>query len=287
MVRREIDLGEGGSIYLLIPLTEGTGTYTERVEVTGDLFRQGEPGVAAQQVLGSADLQNLRGLVLDDPVRAMQILPGVAATDDLYSEFSVRGSDFGRIGLALDGVPSRFLSHSVQGVEDGGSIGMINSDVLESVSLQNGSYPQRFGNRTGAQIEMTLREGSRDRTQARVALSGSSASVVGEGPVGRGRKASWLMSARKSYLDLLIEQIADDDAFAFGFTDMAGKLVVDLTARHQLQVSGLVGRATFDADQREVGLNDPLVATNRGWLGALSWRYVRGPDGSHGHNASV
>ena len=184
MVRREIDVGEGGSIYLLIPLTEGTGTYTERVEVTGDLFRQGEPAVAAQQVLGSADLQNLRGLVLDDPVRAMQILPGVAATDDLYSEFSVRGSDFGRIGLAVDGVPSRFLSHSVQGVEDGGSIGMINSDVLVSVSLQNGSYPQRFGNRTGAQIEMTLREGSRDRTQARVALSGSSASVVGEGPLG-------------------------------------------------------------------------------------------------------
>ena len=276
MVRREVDLGEGGSIYLLIPLTEGTGTYTERVEVTGDLFRQGEPGVAAQQVLGSADLQNLRGLVLDDPVRAMQILPGVAATDDLYSEFSVRGSDFGRIGLALDGVPSRFLSHSVQGVEDGGSIGMINSDVLESVSLQNGSYPQRFGNRTGAQIEMTLREGSRDRTQARVALSGSSASVVGEGPVGHGRKASWLLSARKSYLDLLIEQIADDDAFAFGFTDMAGKLVVDLAARHQLQVSALVGRATFDADQREVGLNDPLVATNRGWLGALAWRYTAG-----------
>ena len=71
LVRRDIELGEGGSIYLVIPLTEGTGTYTERVEVTGDLFRQGETGVPAQQVLGSADLQNLRGLVLDDPVRAM------------------------------------------------------------------------------------------------------------------------------------------------------------------------------------------------------------------------
>ena len=225
--------------------------------MTGDLFRQGETAVPAQQVLGSADLQNLRGLVLDDPVRAMHILPGVAATDDLYSEFSVRGSDFGRIGLAVDGVPSRFLSHSVQGVEDGGSIGMINSDVLESVSLQNGSYPQRFGNRTGAQIEMTLREGSRDRTQARVALSGSSASVVGEGPIGRGRKASWLLSARKSYLDLLIKQIADNETFAFGFTDVAAKLVVDVTARHQLQVSALAGRAALDADQRDIGLERP------------------------------
>ncbi|MBK5296940.1 MAG: TonB-dependent receptor, partial [Vicinamibacteria bacterium] len=277
MVRRDITVGEGGSIYLVIPLAEGTGTYSERVEVTGDLFREGEAGVPAQQVLGSADLQNLRGLVLDDPVRAMHVLPGVAATDDLYSEFSVRGSDFGRIGLAVEGVPSRFLSHSVQGVEDGGSVGMINSDVLESVSLQNGSYPQRFGNRTGAQIEMTLREGSRDRAQARVALSGSSASVVGEGPIGRGRKASWLLSARKSYLDLLIKQIADNETFAFGFTDLAAKVAVDLTARHQVQVSGLAGRAALDADQRDIGPNDPLVATNRGWLGALAWRYVPGP----------
>lgn len=277
MVRRDITVGEGGSIYLVIPLAEGTGTYTERVEVTGDLFRQGEAAVPAQQVLGSADLQNLRGLVLDDPVRAMHVLPGVAATDDLYSDFSVRGSDFGRIGLAVDGVPSRFLSHTVQGVDDGGSIAMINSDILESVSLQNGSYPQRFGNRTGAQIEMTLREGSRDRAQARVALSGSSASIVGEGPIGSGRKASWLLSARKSYLDLLIKQVADNETFAFGFTDLAAKVVVDVTARHQVQVSGLAGRAKLSADQLDIGQNDPLVATNRAWLGALAWRYTPGP----------
>ncbi len=277
LVRRDVEVGEGGSIHLVIPLAEGTGTYTERVEVTGDLFRQAESAVPAQQVLGSADLQNLRGLVLDDPVRAMHVLPGVAATDDLYSDFSVRGSDFGRIGLALDGVPSRFLSHTVQGVEDGGSIAMINSDILDSVSLLNGSYPQRFGNRTGAQVEMALREGSRDRSQARVALSGTAASIVGEGPIGRSRAASWLFSARKSYLDLLIKQIADNETFAFGFDDVAAKVAVDVTPRHQISVSGVAGRAHLDADQLDIGLNDPLVATNRAWLGTLAWRYAHGP----------
>ena len=274
MARRDVTVGDGGSIFLTIPLAGGTGTYSERVEVTGDLFPQAEPAVAAQHVLGSADLQNLRGLVLDDPVRAMHVLPGVAATDDLYSDFSVRGSDFGRIGLSLDGVPSRFLSHTVQGVEDGGSIGMINSDILSSVALQNGSYPQRYGNRTGAQVEMTLREGSRDRAQARAALSGSSASLVGEGPLGPGRRGSWLVAARKSYLDLLIKQVADDETFAFGFTDGAAKVVFDLGSRHQLALSGLAGRAKLDADQLDIGINDPLVATNEAWLGALAWRYT-------------
>lgn len=277
LVRREIEVGEGGSIFVTLPLTEGTGTYTERVEVIGELFRQAEPAVAAQQVIGGTDLQNLRGSVLDDPIRALQVLPGVAATDDLYSEFSVRGSDFGHIGLALDGVPSRFLSHTVQGVEEGGSIGMVNSDVLESVSLLNGSYPQRFGNRTGAQVEMSLREGSRDRPQARLAISGSSASLVGEGPIGRGRRASWLFSARKSYLDLLIKQVSDYDAFALGFSDVAAKVVVDVSPRHRVHLSALAGRAKLDVDEDRVGLNDPLVATNRAWLATLGWRFTHGP----------
>lgn len=274
LVRRDIDVGDGGSISVVVPLTEGTGTYTERVEVTGDLFRQAEAAVAAQQVLGSADLQNLRGLVLDDPVRAMHVLPGVAATDDLYADFSVRGTNFGRIGLAVDGVPSRFLSHTVQGVEDGGSIGMINSDILSSVSLLGGSYPQRYGNRTGAQVEMTLREGSRDRSHARVAVSGSSASVVGEGPIGRGRGASWLLSGRKSYLDLLIKQISDEEAFAFGFGDVATRLSWDVSANHRVQVSGLAGRARLLADQRDVGVNDPHRARNAGWLGVIAWHHT-------------
>ncbi len=273
LVRRPIQVGEGGSIFLTIPMAEGTGTYTERVEVTGDLFRQAEPAVAAQHVLGSADLQNLRGLVLDDPVRAMHVLPGVAATDDLYSDFAVRGSDFGRIGLAVDGIPSRFLSHTVQGVDDGGSIAMINSDILTSVSLLNGSYPQRYGNRTGAQVEMALREGSRDRPQVRAALSGSSASLVAEGPL-FSPKASWLVSARKSYLDLLIKQVSDDERFAFGFSDAAAKFVVDAGSRHQIAFSGVAGRAELDADQLDVGFNDPLVATNKAWLGSLAWRYT-------------
>src|SRR6185503_6301852 len=140
--KRQVEVGAGGSIYILIPLVGGTGPYNERVEVVSDPFRPAEAAVPAQQLLNSADLLNLRGLVLDDPVRTLQVLPGVAATDDFAAEFSVRGADFEHIGLAIDGVASPFLSHTVQGADETGSIGIINSDLLESVALFNGSYPQ-------------------------------------------------------------------------------------------------------------------------------------------------
>ena len=87
LVQRDVPVGPGETHTLTIPLAEGTGTYTETVTVTSDLFRPAQPGVAAQQVLGSADIQNLRGVLADDPLRAVQVLPGVATGDATQARF--------------------------------------------------------------------------------------------------------------------------------------------------------------------------------------------------------
>ena len=105
---------------------------------------------------------------------------------------------------------------------------MVNSDVLDGVSLVAGSYPQRYGDRTGAHVDFRTREGSRDRTQTRLSVSAINASLVAEGPLGRERRASWLLTIRKSYLDWLIRRIDPEVTGTFGFVDGQGKVVVDL-----------------------------------------------------------
>ena len=57
-------------------------------------------------------------MLADDPLRAVQVLPGVAAGDDLRSEFSVRGSDFTHMNMTVDGFSTPFLLHTVRAVED-------------------------------------------------------------------------------------------------------------------------------------------------------------------------
>ena len=154
--------------------------------VSADRFRQADPGAPAQQVLGSADIQNLRGVLADDPLRAVQVLPGVATGDDLRSEFTVRGSNFSHMHLTLDGFTTPYLLHAIRAVEDessSGSVAMINSDILQDVSLVSGGYVQRSGNRTGASVEFNVREGSRERPQVRAAVSGTGVSTVVEGPL--------------------------------------------------------------------------------------------------------
>jgi len=279
LVRREVQVPAGGTLDLTIPLSEGTGTYTESVIVSADRFRAAEPGVASQQILGSADIQNLRGVLADDPLRAVQVLPGVAAADDLRSEFSVRGSPFTHLNMTVDGFSTPFLLHTVRAIEDqsaSGSVAMINSDILENVTLLNGSYAQRYGDRTGAEVDFRLREGSRERRQTRVAVSGTSASVVVEGPIGGSKRGSWLVTARQSYLQLLVERLIDEgEGFNFGFSDTQGKIVFDISPSQRAEFTVLAGHSKLEERREDLDTQDLFNGRNASAIAIGTWRLAK------------
>ena len=270
LLRTDVEVADA-PLDMTIRLSEGAGAYTERVTVSGSLRRESE-GVSGATSLHGRELETLRGAVLDDPLRAIQSLPSATATDDFHSEFAVRGNPFRYVGLVVDGVPTRYLMHTAN-VDDGGSIAMINSETLSSVSLLPGSYPQRTGRQLGAEVDMAMREGSRDEFRGRAGLSGTSAAVLGEGPIARG-KGSWLASARRSYLNYLIERIDPETGFAFGFVDAQGKVVYDLSGRHQIAMTALYGRAVFEEDEPNLGVNEIRTGISRAWMSSLSWRYL-------------
>jgi hypothetical protein len=274
VAERQVHVTTADVVQVSIPLTGGTG-YSESVTVSAGRFRSADPGAPAQQVLGSADIQNLRGVLTDDPLRAVQVLPGVATGDDLRSEFSVRGSNFSHMHLTLDGFTTPYLLHAIRAIEDessSGSVAMINSDILQDVALVSGGYVQRSGNRTGASVAFNVRPGSRERLQWRAAVSGTGVSVVVEGPL-PAERGSWLVSARQSYLDLVIERLVDDQV-QFGFSDAQAKVVYDLSPSQRLQLTVLTGRSRLKEPEEEVGSSDLYVGLNASGLGIGRWQWT-------------
>ncbi|HEX6464872.1 MAG TPA: TonB-dependent receptor [Vicinamibacterales bacterium] len=272
LFRREITIGPDPPP-LTIRLSEGTTAYTETVTVTPDVFRAPPEPVASASVLGNAELQNLRGVLADDPLRAVQVLPGVATGDDLRSEFTVRGSDFRHLTFTVDGFDTPYLLHTVRGLENKtptGSVAMINSDVLQDVTLLNGGYPQRYGGHTGAELDFRLRDGSRDRTIVRAAVSGTAASGVAEGPIGSNGRGSWLVSGRQSYIDYLVHRLTSH-AVSFGFSDAQGRASYDLSPRQRLDFTVLAGRSRFQNEPGHTAPDDLFDATNASAVGVASW----------------
>jgi ferric enterobactin receptor len=277
LFRQDLTVAEGAQP-LTIRLSEGTTAYNETVTVTPDPFRAPPDPVPSAAILGSADLLNLRGVLADDPLRAVQVLPGVATGDDLRSEFTVRGSDFRHLSITMDGLASPFLLHTVRGIEDRGatgSVAMINSDVLEDVTLQNGGYQQRFAGHTGAEVDFRTREGARQRPIFRASVSGTSASGVAEGPIGSAHRGSWLVSARQSYIDHLVRHLTSHSV-SFGFSDIQSRLGYDLTMSQHLDVTLVAGHSEFLNDPSEPHEIDTVYdATNASAVAVAAWRLTR------------
>lgn len=274
LVRRDVTIATGGVVDVSIPVSEGASTYVEDVAVSGSAFRETEPGVASQSVLGSRDLLALRGLIADDPFRAAQVLPAVATGDDFRAEFAVRGLGPSNIGISVDGVDSPLLFHTVRNQDDAGSLGLVNSDILDSATLLAGPHPQRLNAHLGSRLDFTTRDGARERLTVRAMVSASTASTVWEGPLGSSKKASWLVAVRQSYLDWLLKQIDATTGTAFGFLDGQAKFTFDLSPKQQLRATMIAGRSELTEDEENPGVNTLVAGESRTFIGNLQYRFT-------------
>ena len=274
LVRRDVTVDGTSPVDVTIPVNEGASTYVEEVSVGGSAFRDGERGVPSQSVLGSRELLALRGLIADDPFRAVQVLPGVSTGDDFRAEFALRGLGPGHVGISVDGVDSPLLFHTVRGVQDTGSLALINSDILESATLLAGPHPQRLNAHLGSRVDFTTRDGSRERLTVRGLISASATSTVWEGPLGSNRNASWLFAARKSYIDWLLAKIDTTNGTAFGFTDAQAKFAFDLSPRQSLRVTLIGGKSTLQDNDDDPGPNSLGRAVNNSAIANLQWRFT-------------
>jgi outer membrane receptor for ferrienterochelin and colicin len=272
LVRKAVAVTPAAVLDFTVVLTAGTGTYEERVDVVAPVFATREPGTVAESTLSALESQDLRSMVADDPLRAVQAMPAVTATDDFTAEFAARGSGPGSTNVVLDGVPAAaVLLHTVEGRDDSGSIARINGDVLDRTTLLLGSFPQRYGDRLGPELEFVSRDGSRDGFHLRAVASTVAAAALAEGPLA-GARGAWLASFRQSYLDRVIKRLDAAGNTTLGFTDAFGKLVFDVTPRQQVSLTVLGGRANYDERTDTPGPNTLSNAVSRGGLAIGAWR---------------
>lgn len=267
---RAITLAGGTTATATLRLAPIANTLREYVSVSRRVPHRVDQGVASETRLDRDSLGRFYGSLADDPVRAVHALPRVTPTDEFRSDFAVRGSAFRHVDLVVDGVSTQWLQHTAHGRGATGSVQMLAGQVLEDVTLRAGAYPRRFGDRLGAQLELTTREGSRTRFMLSGAVSGASAMLLGEGPLGGSARGSWLVAARQSYREWPSERV-ESTRTAFGFSDGFAKLVYDVRSNQQLALSFVGGVSNIDVEDN-LAPDQPGHGWNRAAVVNLSWR---------------
>ena len=260
------------------PAAGNTG-YREHVTVTVPDGQRREPGIGSIATVGRSQLDALAaGAAADDPMRTVQAMPFVSA-DDLRSDVSVRGSPYRHIAIAVDGIATPWLQHAIYATGETASLGMLNSLVVDEVTLRSGVYPHRYDNKLGAQVDIALREGSRTAAGWQGSIGSTHVAVAGDGPLGRSQRGSWLGAFRQSYREWPNTLTGQFSARAFGFSDAQTKFVYDARPGQQLGFSALVGRSVLD-ERGDGGPDDLAVASSRTaavnavWRSSLASRFL-------------
>jgi outer membrane cobalamin receptor len=284
LVKKTITVKEGENTETVIALSADAAMLTEQVSVTSDAYEPAETNAPSGQTLNKRELQALSSVLLGDPIRAAQALPGATTNDDFRSEFAIRGAGFDRVGLFIDGVLTDNFVHTIQGgYPDTGSLSVINSDTVNSVALLSGASPSKYGNRSAAVLDVETREGNRVKPTGRVVASLSGLSGVVDGPIANGRGA-YLFAARKSYVGYLIRKINDTNQFTnnppvLEFADIQGKGLYDIATHNQIGFSIIYGELKFDRnrDRDQLGVNNVFRGNSANLLVNGHWAYTPDP----------
>jgi hypothetical protein len=272
LIKRELRLGAGDLQEVVVYLGQEAATVSSLVQVTAPLFEEVEKAAASQLTLNSSELKNLAGVLIDDPMRSVQTLPGVAANDDFQSSYSVRGGGFQNNGVVLDGVFTHNLAHTIQGTQEPtGSIMLMNGDLVESMVLYAGAFSAKYGDRTASFLDVATREGSRDRVRSRLAVSGSNAAFVAEGSLDARHRGSWILSARKSYVDYLVRRLGPENDLTLGFGDVQGKVAYDLSPSQRFGATFVWGNTGLSRNPANRGVTSLIQGGNNVAVGNVSW----------------
>jgi hypothetical protein len=277
LVKKAFHIETGETREFEVVLTPDTLRQTDTVEVQAGPFETARQDSPSTLVLAGNDAKNLGSVLADDPLRAVQNLPGVSSNNDFDARFSLRGADYSRIGLYLDGILLHSPFHMLQGQNVQGSATAFNGDMVEEMELHEGAWPQRFEDRTAGILDVHTREGSRSAPSFRATASASNAGGMAEGPLGKRKRGSWLVGARKSYLQYIFERTFPDTSFIFGFEDAQGRLSYDLTSHHNVSLYVLESFSALDRSNRStIGINALAGAGYHYTLANAGWRYTPG-----------
>jgi hypothetical protein len=190
-----------------------------------------------------------------DVIKAIQLLPGVQATSEGASGFSVRGGNFDQNLVVLDEAPIHNPSHLM------GFFSVFNNDIVKDIELYKGDIPVSYGGKLSSLLQINTKDGDPLKIKGSGGIGTISSRLAVSGPIIPG-KLTFVAGARRSYADILLagwlklRPDPDLEGTKLHFYDLNGKLTYKPNRNNTLIYSGYTGNDIFGNDLGEFGYSN-------------------------------
>lgn len=202
--------------------------------VVSDEFSRSEETPLSVRKLNANEIERYPGGNRDIS-RVIQALPGVASTPSFRNDILIRGGAPNENKFFIDEIEVPVINHFATQGSSGGPVGLLNVNLIKNVDMIAGGFPANRMDALSSYFEFQLKEGRRDKMATQLTVGASELTLSNEGPIGE--KTTYLLSARRSYLQGLFKLIGLP--FLPTFNDFQLKTTTKLNDKTELTFIGV------------------------------------------------
>ena len=196
-----------------------------------------------------------------DVMRIVMMLPGVKTVGEASSGINVRGGSTDQNLILFNGGTIYNPTHLF------GLFSAFNPDVVKEIELYKSSIPAKYGGRISSVLEMSGREGNKEKFSGQASLGLLTSRATIEGPIGD--KTSFILAGRTTYSNWLFGVLPESSGYRDGkasFYDANAIIDHKFSDKDNLYVSGYYSRDRFSFTE-----DDKYEYTNAS--ASLKWRH--------------
>ncbi len=207
-----------------------------------------------------------------DVMKLIELLPGFSSGGEANSGLYVRGGSADQNLVLLDEAPIYNASHLF------GFFSVFNTDAIRNVEVYKSGMPAYYGGRLSSIIDVTQKEGNMKRFEFDAGIGLLFSKFTLQGPIKKD-KCSFIISGRRTYVDLLIQPFLKKRPQLKGtrlyFYDLNAKFNIVINDKNRLYFGAYYGKDRY-------GYKSISGATrfDFSWANAMAsvrWNYIISP----------
>ena len=217
-----------------------TSEQLEQVEIKGVRNRENVESTKMSVIeLPAKQIKELPAIFGEkDVLKALVLLPGVQSGREAFAGFYVRGGGSDQNLVLLDEAVLYNPFHLFN------FFSVFNSDAIKNVQLIKGGFPAQYGGRLSSIVDISLKDGNAREYHGEGGIGFIASRLTVEGPIIKD-KSSFMISGRRTYLDLLVNALnpnPEDGGGGVYFYDLNTKLNYKISENDRVFVSGYFGK---------------------------------------------
>lgn len=204
-----------------------------------------------------------------DILKTIQLLPGVRNAGEGSAGIYVRGGGPDQNLIMLDDAVVYNTGHLF------GFFSIFNADAIKSTTLIKGGMPAQYGGRLSSVLDISMKEGNDKELKVEGGIGLIASRVSIQGPIKK-EKASFIISARRTYIDALVKPFVPTSSSFHGsgyyFYDLNAKVNYKFSEKDRIYLSGYFGKDKFDFVNGKQSLNVSIPWGNS--TGTLRYNHV-------------